>query len=391
MSRPRGFRRYPVKEDVPLPDYVVRGSHQRRSFRCHIRRGRRKGAEFVFAEVWWGKQSIFTSGIVGLLGLLRAALHMVVGLRVVLRTNQGAAPLRMRVLRALCWTSSLTLVGPVFALNVLLLIGVVMLLVGQALQHLFGVDATRPLLAAGGLCALVIGAVLLARIGAAVPVSDSRGRFGRARAIRSSPFRQELWACLCVAGVFAVCLVLFWDTGWSGYGAVLIWVLIFFFGLASASLACVAAVFLLAFAWRRDPWYTRAESSAVTVALQSALWIVLVPNLWGALIFVIPGAWLGSHHELVHQLLEQSLVARGVHWVIAFFVGLVFLVHFLWRKQVRPSARLILARGPSVLLMIGTLVATMQFLAQAVLALMEKQSAELPWWLGLPAWRSRLA
>ncbi len=380
----------PVHEQVALPDYKVKGSdaHVRRTFPCHLRNVRRDEDEFVFAEVWWGHSRVWSDGLFGMLRLLLSALHLVVGLRVILRAaSRGERPLRASLLGWLAWFSSFMLVGPVYAINVLLLIALGMLLVGRLVDHFWELDATRSLLVIGGVVAIALGVWQLRLIGARIGISDARGRFGKYWGNQASPFRRELWVCLVLAGLALALMALYRDESWGGYGAILVEWLTVCFGLATGALALTAAVYLALFAFRDDEWSARSECMAVTAVLQNGLWILLIPNLWFALISAIPTTWFGGDNgALPQKLLGETLIAQGVQWVLGAAVVAAVVVHVLVRALAKPSLRLVVPRIPSLVLMIATISGSSMFLARAFVKMGTIEENQLPWILGLPQW-----
>ena len=378
LSVRSGGLRGTIRDDrVALPDYGVRDSTVRRWFPCHLRRARRGDDEFVFAEVWWGKRALGGDGLIGMLRLLFSALHLLVGLRVVLRTNLTAnAPLRYRALQSLAWLSSFGLVGLVYALNLLLLVGLGALVVAQTAEHLFSVKIGRLTLLAGAVGAVALGIVQLQRIWTRVKVKDSQGRWAGLRALRASPFRQELWLSLVLLGSLLMWRIVSTDRSLWEYGGDMVAALTLCFTVAVAPLGLTCLLFLLAFCWRMDEWHARAQAIAATVALQTGIWAALIPTLWYGLNASLPKTWLGTAEGVPDALMQEALVAQGVHWVIGSLALVVLAMHIGWRSWRRPDLRLIVPRIPTIAMLAATTVAAAVFVA---IALAEPSSLDTPW------------
>lgn len=348
------------QELVPLPDYRTRLGREQRSFPCHVRRLRRGDHEMAFFEVCWARAPKAPPIAVAAIELTRAWLGFLVGLRTIFfasRDRQAPAP--ARALHAIASLASLALIGPVYAMNALLLVAFAV----HLLDETFGwIDALAPLLTtASALITAAIGVWRLERIGARLRADGLVGRIRLALTTDYVPPRRPLWACMAVFGIgFAIDFAVVgasWETCAWHTGTILL------LAFGCAVLAMTAAIALYSFvrlsriAAEHTP---RLQAVTVCGALQLGLWVTLVPTLWWTLVQV-------TGNPLSTEMIRRVLATDGAQWVLGIPVVLTGIATWLAFRR-SPCIRLILPGLGSWVLLIATVLGGAAFVHAATRA-----------------------
>lgn len=360
------FELAPQVEVVPLEDYAVRRSHVQRTHLCHVQRGRCGDRELAFFEVNWARPSRAPAVALAALELARAWLGFLVGLRTILHASQDPGDARRPAVKLVCASAglaSLLLIGPVYAMNVLLLIAFVL----HAIWCRFSLpEASAPWLAAlAGLVAAGIGGWRLAIIGERLGGRSLLERLARSLTMSFVPPRRPLWLWMTVFGVgFAACFAVApvdWSTCGDRLGQAMLWS----FGLASLAMGSTIVIHAVASLRGMKP-RDRPRLQAVTVcaALQFGLWVVLVPSLWWTLVQVTPDDMLrrtpADDDALPVVLLRKLLATDGSQWLLALPVVVAAVITWLGFRA-RGGVRLILPRVASWVLLLSVLLGALAF------------------------------
>ncbi|MFK7742246.1 MAG: hypothetical protein AB8H80_18170 [Planctomycetota bacterium] len=378
------------REELPMPDYRLRGEFSQRSFPCHVRRmsdGEHGGGDFSFFEVCWTRNASVPAIAIAAIELVRAWIGFLVGLRTVFHASRGDhdRPVYRGLLHCATF-ASIALIGPVYALNLLLLIAYA----AHSLFHLLGMTSgARWFLLATGAVAAAIGIWRLAVIGERLGGKTLPERVRAACTTRWIPLRRPLWLSMIVAGFALQIDSLVCGLGWRECTQHIGFALLVSFGLAAVSLAATIVIYTaLRVLMPGRAMAARLEAVTMCAALQFGLWVVLVPSLWWVLIQITPKNALGpiaagpnGTQTLPSEMLAMVLKTDGVQWLLTAPVLLAAIATALLHRA-RPSTRLVLPSVVSWTLLLSVVL--------GALAFVQSNYGGLPQWFDLAALARRI-
>ncbi|MEM7203290.1 MAG: hypothetical protein AAF628_23710 [Planctomycetota bacterium] len=312
------FTAEPERRAIALPDYDGSDRDALRTFPCHLRYGRLFEQRAVVAEVWWGSRSRtrdflpeFARAVIELLGLM-------IGLRTVGDTQRSpdAHPATRRA-GVLARSLAAVLIGPVLALNVLLLMTTA---AHTAVETWVGQDPDEHALARRVLCALVLAGAAALGIHRArqLAKTDRRPLREQLRERRYASLYLPLWLSLAGIGAATTLWVAITDPSWDELGRAQV-------GLVVASFVPVSMLQVaIALHWFATRNVERTERGgrqllAVVPTLQCAVWGLVVPLTWRVLTTSLPKATA----DRTNELLAAAVTVDGLAWVLLLIVGTI--------------------------------------------------------------------
>lgn len=317
----------------------------------HTRRARREtGERYLFAEVAWGRPGHGSGGVLGFFTVLRELFRMVTRLHVIVdavAARRSASPVSLLV----TWPANagaMLLSGPVFAINLLLLVAALVYAI-PCYQHCLVYDSP---LAAGARTPMIVLLGLSIAFAGALVVRRQLWRWHR--------FHQApLWPSVVILGAAWLAVGLaFAGDDWLVWGRHVVLILKGVFAVISLAMlatitgACLSVLGIVGGDRTRQP----ALAATAAFSLQFLLWQVVVAVFWRTVL------WLGQLLLPTTGGLQDTFViatpTEGLQWVSgAFVVAALVAVLLVRRSRARAGKsipRLIVGRWILVGLFVGS-------------------------------------
>ncbi|MCB1874663.1 MAG: hypothetical protein KDH88_01670 [Chromatiales bacterium] len=278
------------------------------------------GQPAVFAEVFWGHVGKLPATVVG---VAKGTLNLIFGLQTIIEGNHcngTAKHWEDRLITEVGTVGALTLRGPVFALNTLMLMAALVLGVGTLIWHEGG---DWPDAATWALPVVAIGSALTAAIGTWM----LRRAYKPKDYLAARSARENLLFGLC-CWVFA----LYWplaghylaDPCWEQWAEQIALPLVLAFSLVAVCLFFTVTVYLIIRlyarfrVWRIDRHRVRTlTAKTLALALQFGLWALAMPLVW----LMLFGAYAklsddnGQRVDTLMQIFRNVVPSDGLQWL----------------------------------------------------------------------------
>ena len=321
-----------IPEAHRLPSPHKRKTYLSDFFPMTIKRGQRsapyRDEELIFAEVFWGSASQLPAGW---MGVIRGTVRIFFRSGVLVDFARPAVQTEMRGLErlrlgfaTLTKTASHLIIGPIFALNVLMLVALMTFRFFHIGDGAYSRSAQAVTVTALLSIALSIGLLLVNR--------------ARKRSILQNLVGPAQWT------IGLACVWLLWMLAARPSSAAALWrapvlLLSLVFLLVEALLTLLIVVralhwLILERAQTRDKRHGPPMTIALfTVLIQFGLWVIAIPTMWALLLPSKCSAERGAINCLPVELHQMMSRTDGIQWLVATAIGICGVIALALRWQ----------------------------------------------------------
>ena len=320
-----------------LPDHSHPDTDSLREFfPMALLKGELNDQPIVFAEVFWGQVSSVQQGVTG---VLRGIFGLIFGLQAIISGNRYKKPpagIEDLVTRVGDFGAQV-LRGPIFAINILMLIATL----AFGVAGIFSVDVGNPDFK-GHWIFVICATAVTCPIGLWILMRARRPK-GFIGFVRFEEYRVLGWSCLVGAIAWPLAGWLLGASRLSEWSAAAGIPLLLCFTLVSFCLLFVIGLHILVSLFRLQKKEIRRSLGVKTLAFaaQFGLWSGIIPLLWLLVFGVLENQGLSINNVGMMDLFRQNVPAEGIQWLTGGAVLLAFIVTWLLREFYSPSLRLI--------------------------------------------------